>query len=146
VAKPLMDLTKDKTLFIWGASHQKSFDELKERLANATVLAYPDYSLELEIHPDACGYGVGVVLVQRQMGEERPLAFASRIMTARERNYSITEKECLALVCAVKKFRFFILGRPIRVVTDHYALCWLQSKKDMAGRLSRWAMQLMDTP
>ena len=44
VAKPLMDLTKDKTLFIWGASHQKSFDELKERLANAAVLACPDYS------------------------------------------------------------------------------------------------------
>ena len=144
VAKPLMDLTKDKTLFIWGASHQKSFDELKERLANAAVLAYPDYSLEFEIHPDACGYGVGAVLVQRQMGEERPLAFASRIMTASERNYSITEKECLALVWAVKKFRFFIWGRPIRIVTDHHALCWLQSKKDLAGRLSRWAMQLME--
>jgi hypothetical protein len=39
-----MDLTKDKTLFIWGTSHQKSFDELKERLANAAVLAYPDNS------------------------------------------------------------------------------------------------------
>jgi hypothetical protein len=104
MVKPLMDMTKDNTLFIWGASYQKSFNELNERLANAAVLAYPDYSLEFEIHPDACGYGVGAVLVQRQMGEERPLAFASRIMTASERNYSITEKECLALVWAVKKF------------------------------------------
>nr|CAH0102049.1 unnamed protein product [Daphnia galeata] len=103
VAKPLMDLTKDKTLFI--------------------LLAYPDYSLEFEVHPDTCGYGVGAVLVQRQMGEERPLAFASRIMMASERNYSNTEKE---------------------IVTDHHALCWLQSKKDLAVRLSRLAMQLME--
>jgi hypothetical protein len=144
VANPLMDLTKDKTLFIWVASHQKSFDEIKERLAKAAVLTYPDYSLNFEIHPDACGYGVVAVLVQRQMGEERPLAFASRTMTASERNYSITEKECLALVWSVKRFRFFIWGRPIRIVTDHNALCWLQSWKDLAGRPSRWAMQLME--
>lgn len=49
VAKPLMDLTMDKTLFICGALHQKSFDELKERLAYAAVLAYLDYSREFEI-------------------------------------------------------------------------------------------------
>ncbi len=72
VAKPLMDLTKDKTLFIWGTSHQKSFDELKKRLANVAVMAYPDYSLEFEIHPGASGYGVGADLVQRQM-EKRGL-------------------------------------------------------------------------
>jgi hypothetical protein len=78
------------------------------------------------------------------MGEERPLAFASRIMTASERNYSITEKEFLAFVWAVKKFRFSIWRRPIRIVTDHHALCWLQSKKDLAVRLSRWAMQLIE--
>lgn len=53
VAKPLMDLTMDKTLFICGALHKKSFDELKERLAYAAVLAYLDYSREFEIHPDA---------------------------------------------------------------------------------------------
>ena len=46
VAKPLIDLTKDRTLFIWGTPHQKSFDELKERLANVAVLAYPEYCQE----------------------------------------------------------------------------------------------------
>jgi len=43
-----------------------------------------------------------------------------------------------------EKVLIFYLGRPIRIVTDHHALCWLQSKKDLAGRLSRWAMQLME--
>ena len=58
--------------------------------------------MEFEIDQDACGHGVGAVLVQRQIGEESPLAFASRIMTASERNYSITEKKCLVLVWEVK--------------------------------------------
>lgn len=62
------------------------------------VLALPDYNLPFEIYPDACGYGIGAVLLQRKDGAEKPLAFASRVMLACEQNYSITEKECLALV------------------------------------------------
>jgi hypothetical protein len=144
IAKPLFDLTKEKTLFIWTTAHQTSFDKLKELLSKAATLAYPDPSAEFEIHPDACGYGVGAVLLQKQAGIERPLAFASRLMTPSERNFSITEKECLALVWAVKKFRPFIWGCPIKIVTDHHALCWLQSKSDLAGRLARWAMTLSE--
>ena len=98
IAKPLFDLTKEKTLFIWTTAHQTSFDKLKELLSKAATLAYPDPSAEFEIHPDACGYGVGAVLLQKQAGIERPLAFASRLMTPSDRNFSITEKECLALV------------------------------------------------
>lgn len=135
-----MDLPKDKTLFICGTLHQNNFNKLKERLANAALPAYPDYSQEYEINTDACGYSVGAVLVQQQEGEERPLAFVGCTMTASERNYSISEKECLALVWTVKKFLFFIWGRPIRIVRDHHALCWIQSKKYLAGHLSRWAM------
>ena len=74
------------------------------------VLAHPDYNLPFEIHPDSCGYGIGAVLLQRKDGAEKPSAFASRVMSACEQNYSITEKECLALVWAVNKFRLFIWG------------------------------------
>ncbi|KAI9558444.1 hypothetical protein GHT06_015230 [Daphnia sinensis] len=82
IAKPLTDLTREKSVFQWGP---------------VTILAYPNYRLPFEIHPDACGYGVGAVLLQRPEGAERPLAYASRLMTAAERDYLITEKECLAL-------------------------------------------------
>jgi len=144
VAKPLFDLTKEKSLFIWTAAHQESFDRLKEMLADAATLAYPDPEAAFEIHPDACGYGIGVVLLQKQEGTERPLAFASRLMSSSEKNYSITEKECLALIWAIKKFRPYIFGCPIKIVTDHHALCWLQSKADLAGRLARWSMVLTE--
>ena len=113
-------------------------------LAGAATLAYPDPEAVFEIHPDACGYGIGAVLLQQQDGTERPLAFASRLMSSSERNYSITEKECLALIWAIKKFRPYIFGCPLKIVTDHHALCWLQSKTDLAGRLARWSMVLTE--
>ena len=101
------------------------------------MLAHPDYSLPMEIHPDASGYGMGAVLVQEMDGEEVPQAFASRLLKGSELNYSITEKVCLAAVLAIKKFQYLIWGCEILVVTDHQSLCWLLTKKESAGRLAR---------
>ncbi|KAI9565174.1 hypothetical protein GHT06_008951 [Daphnia sinensis] len=79
----------------------KSFNALKIALKSAPVLAHPNYDLPMEILPDACGFGIGGVLAQRIDGVERPVAYASRLLSKSETNYSITEKECLALVKGV---------------------------------------------
>lgn len=100
-------------------------------MAEEVTLAYPNYSEPFQIHPDACGYGLGAVVLQKINGEERPIAYAS------ERNYSITEKECLAMIWALEKFRSYVWGNPILAVTDHHALCWLLTKRELAGRLAR---------
>jgi hypothetical protein len=142
LAKPLHDLVGEKGPLDWGEDAEKSFQALKKALEGATRLAYPDNSKPFEIHPDDCDYGIGADLVQKNAEGERPIAFASRLLTKAERNYSITEKECLVLVWAVKKFHSYIWGAEVKVVTDHHALCWLITKKDLAGRLARWALSV----
>ena len=144
VARPMTQLTKNGIPFQWGPEEERSFADLKKALTSAPVLAHPNYLLPMEIIPDACGYGIGGVLAQKIDGVEHPIAYASRLLTASEINYSITEKECLALVWCLIKFRSFVWGCPITVITDHQALCWLMTKKDLAGRLARWSLSLQE--
>jgi len=144
IARPLTELTKKESVFIWEEEQRKSFAELKKALCNAALLTFPQRGLPMEIYPDACGYGLGATLAQKINGDEKPLCFASRLVSKTEANYSITELECLALVWALKKFRSYIWGCKILVYTDHQALCWLMTKKDLAGRLARWKLSVQE--
>ena len=73
IARPLTNLAKKRQPFIWEDEQQKSFDDLKTALTTPPILGHPNYDLPMEIHCDACDYGIGVVLIQRQDGEERVL-------------------------------------------------------------------------
>ncbi|KZS07350.1 Uncharacterized protein APZ42_028892 [Daphnia magna] len=103
---------------------RNSFNALKVALTSTPVLAHSDYDLQMKILPDACGFGIGGVLAQRIDGVERPVAYASRLLSKSETNYSITETECLALLWWLTKFRCFGWGCQVKVIADHQALCW----------------------
>ena len=94
------------------------------------------------IQTDASDSGLGAVLLQIINDEERVLEFASRTMNAAERNYSVTERECLAVIWAVKKFRCYIEGHDFKIITDHSSLRWLCNLHNPTGRLARWALEL----
>ncbi|KZS05414.1 Uncharacterized protein APZ42_031436 [Daphnia magna] len=143
VVNPLT-VMEGKGVFRWGEPERNGFAELKAALVKAAQLALPDYSKNFEVHPDPCDYGIGAALMQERNGHPMPICFVSRVLNKSERNYTITEEECLAIVWAVKKIRPYILGTKIVVKTDHHALCWLMTKKELSGRLERWSLSLQE--
>jgi len=121
---------------------QTAFDILKGKLTTAPVLRYPDFTRQFTIATDASDYAIGAVLSQGSVGQDRPIAYASRILNKAEQNYNTTEKELLAIVWAVKHFRPYIYGTKFLIITDHKPLIWLFSVNDPGSRLIRWRLKL----
>lgn len=143
VTFPLTELLCKKKSFVWSKEAQAAFDSLKNMLCTAPVLVSADFSRPFIVQCDASTVGVGAVLAQEDVeGNERPISYMSQKLTKTQRNYTITELECLAVVLAVQKFRAYIEGHEFKVVTDHASLKWLMRQSDLSGRLARWALKL----
>ena len=120
-------------------------DKLKEHLTNPLLLGHFDANAPITLRTDACKYGIGAILAQADDGgTERVIADASRALSDPESRYSSTEQKGLTAIWAVKKFRLYAYGRRVTVVTDHHALCYFTTTKNLAGRLARWSLQLQD--
>ncbi|XP_038063162.1 uncharacterized protein LOC119733869 [Patiria miniata] len=144
VAEPLHNLRRKHTTWDWSEDCQVAFSTLKQLLTSDPVLGYPDGDLPFSVHTDASDVGLGAVLQQGQGSEVRTIAYASRALNSAERRYSTTERECLAMVWAMEKWRPYLEGRKCRVFTDHQALCWLFRKSKQTPRLARWVLRLQD--
>jgi hypothetical protein len=143
IAAPLYNLLKKDTPYKWDEPCVKTFDTLKDKLTSAPVLAYPNYEKPFVLYTDACVMGLGAVLSQNDdAGQEHPIVFLSRSLTDAEKNYSITELECLAIVWSVKKLHVYLDGSKFNLITDHSALQWLFTFCGSNKRLIRWSMEL----
>ena len=139
IASPLYHLTNKGVTFQWTNPCQEAFTTLKICLISQPILKCPDFSLPFTLYTDASDSGLGAVLQQGP----NVIAYSSRSLKPAEKNYSVIEKECLALVYAIKYFKHYLLGHCFTVYTDHNPLQWLSAQK-MEGKLSRWALQLQE--
>ena len=142
IAAPLYHLTQTGVPFLWSEDCSDAFETLKCFLTEAPVLAYPSFSFNASgfvLQTDASAVGLGAVLEQ----DGHPIAYASRSLTSSERNYSVIQRECLAIVFALKQFRHYLLGRPFQLYTDHAPLQWLSAQK-MEGMLARWSLAIQE--
>ncbi|XP_069495595.1 protocadherin-8-like [Ambystoma mexicanum] len=139
---PITRLLKKGNTFSWNDSAQKAFQTLKEKFTSASILITPDQSKQLIVETDASQYALGAVRLQTtEQGEERPVAYLSKTFNTAEQNYSVLEKELLAIKQAFKEWRHLLLGstHPIKVRTDHQNLRVLQNAYTTNSRQARWA-------
>ncbi|KAK4405904.1 Retrovirus-related Pol polyprotein from transposon.6 [Sesamum angolense] len=144
IAQPLSQLLQKDANFVFGGDCQEAFDELKRALTSAPIIQPPDWSTPFEIMCDASNYAVGAVLGQKIEKTHHVIYYASKTLDAAQCNYSTTEKELLAIVFALDKFRSYLLGSKIVVFSDHAALKHLLSKKESKPRLIRWILLLQE--
>ncbi|CAC5385210.1 Transposon Tf2-12 polyprotein,Transposon Tf2-11 polyprotein,Transposon Tf2-1 polyprotein,Transposon Tf2-7 polyprotein [Mytilus coruscus] len=138
-------LHKDQPVKLkWTPKCQTAFDIIKHALVNAPVLSYPDLDKPFILTCDASDTAIAFVLGQLNSDKkEYAIAYGNKSLTKEERNYTTSEKECLAILKGVETFRPYLANSAFTVITDHNALVWLKSAKH-TGRLSRWALKLQD--
>ncbi|XP_064463042.1 uncharacterized protein K02A2.6-like [Ornithodoros turicata] len=145
---PLNQLLGADVPWEWTSKHEIVFIKSKELLTSAKVCVHYNPDLPVILCCDASPHGVGAVLSHRyKSGEERPIAFASRSLAPAEVNYSQLDKEALGVVFGVTKFRQYIWGRAVEIVTDHKLLLGLLGPEKPvpfhgSPRLLRWALLL----
>ncbi|XP_060070261.1 uncharacterized protein LOC132550238 [Ylistrum balloti] len=144
ISVPLTDLTKkgNPNKVVWEESHDIAFNTLKKLLTAGPVLKLADMEEDFILRTDASDTGLGAVLLQEDGDQKLPVAYASRKLLPRERNYAIVERECLAIVWGIQKFEPYLYGREFVLETDHQPLTYVNRSRTANARLMRWALLL----
>ena len=133
IASPLTQLTRKDVPFQWKTNQIEAFECLKRKISSTPVLAHYDHTLETQLRTDASDVGLGAIILQKHEKKWKPVAFASRQIRGAELNYPVSDKECLAIIYAIEKFRHYLEGIKFEVVTDHCVLCFLKSKTKLTS-------------
>ena len=144
IAKPLNKLLEKDAKFELDAECQGKFEELKAYLNTAPIVRAPGWHLSFEVMCDASDLAFGAVLGQIVEGKPYVVYYASKTLNEAQRNYTTTEKELLAVVYALDKFRSYLIGSAIVIFTDHSALKYLLTKKNSKARIIRWVLLLQE--
>lgn len=142
IAKPLtQQLRKGETIH-HSSEFISAFEKCKQILTSSHVLQYPDFTKDFILTTDASNYALGAVLSQGPVGNDKPIAFASRTLSKTEENYSTIEKELLAIDWACKYFRPYLYGRKFKLYTDHKPLTYALNLKTSNDRIVRMRLRI----
>jgi len=141
-ARPITMFLREDVPFKWTEEAEEAFEFLKTVLTDLSELHLPDLNGQFIISTDASKVGLSAVLMQKKDGVRFPIWFASRCLKPAETRYSTPERECLAVIWAVEKFRGYIEYTKFILEKDHQALSWLQRIKEPSGRLAHWFLIL----
>jgi hypothetical protein len=144
VAAPLTNLTKGDLSFRWTDEAHRAFLELKAAFRSADILRHADPSLPYLLETDASDFGMGAILSQHFADGVRPIAFYSKKFSPAELNYTVHNKELLAIVSSLMFWRSYLEGaqHPVRIITDHQPLIYFTTKRLLDRQQSRWSVDL----
>jgi hypothetical protein len=137
IVRPLTNLLAKNIPFEFDEACLKAFETLKEALTSAPIIQPLDWSLPFEIMCDASDFAIGAVLGQCKDKKHHAIAYVIKTLTGPQLNYATTEKELLAVVFTIDKFRSYLVGAKVIVYTDHTVLKYLLTKKDAKPRFIR---------
>jgi hypothetical protein len=130
-------LTK-KGAFKWSEEAQFTFDKMKKVMSTCSVLALPDFGQPFTLECDASGEGIRAILMQNR----HPLAYESRKLKRPELLYTIYDKEMMAILHALAKFRQYLVGAKFVVKSDHNSLKYFLEQKDLNERPHKWVSKI----
>ena len=144
--KPITDLVKKNkpNKVQWNEQCSGSFEKIKTLFSSEPILILPDMTKTFTVRADASDLAIGAVLLQEREDTLMPCMYASRSLLPREVNYPIIEKECLAIVFALDRFKRYLLLSRFVIETDHRPLTVLKEKRAQNSRLMRWSILLQE--
>lgn len=143
ITHPLRELLKKDVKYKWESDQQHAFEKIKNAMVKPETLAYYDPKCETRLVADASPVGIGAVFIQFRDKEPRIIAYAAKSLTETEQRYCQSEKEALALVWSVERFRTYLLGITFELETDHQALETIFGPTSRpCARIERWVLRL----
>ena len=150
ITKPLCETLKgtnksSSKAIEWNREVKESFEKIKKLMSGCLERAQPDFEKQFILTTDASDKAIGGILSQRDKnGKEQMVHTFSKTLDKAQTNYSVTDKELLAVVKCLEHFRHYLLGKKFLLKTDHKALEYLWQTKNPSSRLLRYSLKLQD--
>lgn len=138
ISRPLTKLLQ-KDQFSWTEEASTTFQNLKQAMSSTLILALPDFSQPFVVETDASSKGIGALLMQ----ERKPLAYLSKALAPKHLGLSVYEKELLAIVHAVSKWRSYLMGAHFIIKTDHQSLKFFMEQRLSTFLQQKWLSKML---